>query len=170
MTVCSSLVGVLLMISGISKARDLTGFCLAIRAYRIVKTETWTRVVATIVVGCECILGAALVAGVLPRLVSCLALAMLAVFSFAASSVVIRGYAGVPCGCKFLGRDGRIGWYLGLRNISLGCFLLPSAWHLAGAYQALAIFTGVLLVAISAVAADPRQSRLRTARIVHMPR
>jgi len=90
---------------------------------------------------------------------------MLTLFSIAALTVVMRGHTGVRCGCEFLGRDGQIGWHLGFRNMFLVCFLLPSAWPLSRAYELSIILTGLLLVAISFAAVDPRRFRFQMARI-----
>ena len=158
-------VGLLLLSSGAFKAVAFDGFRMTVQAYRIVGSSMWSRIVAGIVVCCECTLGGALIVGLLPRVSSSIAFAMLIVFSLAACVVVMRGDTGVRCGCKFFGRDDRIGWHLGLRNMSLACFLLPSAWPLSGAYALLTILTGVLLLGFSVASVNPQRFRLQIARI-----
>jgi|SRR5271166_6368956 len=164
---CRACVGLLLLSAGAFKVVGFDRFRLAVQAYRIGGGGAWSTIVAAIVVCCECIVGGALVVGLFPRLCSSFALAMLTVFSIAAATVVMRGHTDVRCGCRFLGRDDRIDWHLGLRNMSLACFLLPSVWPLSRVYELSTILTGVLLVAISVAAADPHRLRLRIARIEH---
>ncbi len=62
--------GLLLLTGGGVKAAGFRDFRLAVEAYRIGGRGVWSTIAAAIVVCCECILGGALIIGLLPRIFS----------------------------------------------------------------------------------------------------
>lgn len=155
------LVGLLLLSSGLFKAVDFGGFCLAVRGYGLVGRRAASSIVAAIVVSAECVLGGALILGWLPRLSGVMAVGMLFAFSLAGLLAVMRGHANAKCGCKLFGGNDRIGWQLWVRNISFVCFLLPSVRALPNRYVAVILSLGAVLIILGVALADLRQAHVR---------
>jgi hypothetical protein len=145
-------VGLLLVLSGIAKCLKVGEFLMSVRAYGFVLRKTNVRLVGITIVTLELACGVLLISGRLLPWSGVAALALLVGFSSLVAIALVRGKSDIKCGCMFLGRNRRIGWYICLRNGALTCLLIPDIFRLSPALMA---SCAAILIWICLVTMDP---------------
>ena len=112
------------MFAGLTKIGHAADLAAAITAYRLGLPPPVVAATALALPPFEMLLGFYLIAGLLPRVASSVAVAMLALFSSIVALAVIRGLS-APCGCFGPGDNSPATWLTVLRDAS---FLLPALY------------------------------------------
>ena len=120
---CRAICGTIFLIAGAAKCVRFPAFHRAITAYRLVPREfvSWVGVAVLLV---ELLIGAILLSGYRTTLAAAAGLLLLAIFTAAEASTIVRGLGPIPCGCFGLRRTSRIGPRLFARNLLLSAALL----------------------------------------------
>jgi uncharacterized membrane protein YphA (DoxX/SURF4 family) len=123
-----TLVGLLLVISGISKLIDLASFVKVVQSFRLLPISL-TSAVAHAIPWVECLTGGLLLAAVLlprsaARSSAMSAVGLFLVFGGAVAINLMKGRRDISCGCFGSHVGGSLSWFLATRN----CALATVAW------------------------------------------
>ena len=151
-----TLIGSVLLIAAFAKGRHgLRYFERAIQGYRILPFG-WTFAARALVVLEACI-GALLVTGRWPEIVTVGAAALLGAFAAAMTLSLLHGGSG-DCGCRVFGE--RIRWRLVYRNVALSALLALGAGSSATVVLLVAVSSGVVLGLAQLTSLVPHRSSL----------
>lgn len=117
-------VGGLFLVAGITKIGHAADLASAITAYRLGLPPPLVAVMAVALPPLEILLGMYLIAGLLLPFSSAIAVTLLALFTIAVASVVVRGVS-APCGCFGPGDNQPSTWLTVVRDV---CFLVPAVY------------------------------------------
>jgi uncharacterized membrane protein YphA (DoxX/SURF4 family) len=156
-------VGAVLVVSGVGKLRDPSGFVLAVLDYEVLPRPLATAYARTVPLA-EIVCGPALLAGIAPMASGALAAALLTSFLIGVSVNLARG-RDLDCHCFGPGSSEPLGWTTLARiSILLACAGLAVAWRGSGALALLphdalpcALLTLAVLLALYVGRAIPEQ-------------
>jgi putative oxidoreductase len=117
--------GVLFLWAAMAKLPDMSGFAQDIANYRIVP-PIFVPYVAAAVVGVECLVGIALVTGVMARPAALVAAGLLMAFIAFLAQALLRGID-LRCGC--FGDDERASWWMVARDAVMFAAAVAVARH-----------------------------------------
>lgn len=147
------LLGAVLLVAGIAKMRDRTGFAASVRAFGLVP-RSWSRGVATVLPVVELACGILLLTGFAVRTAAVAATGLLVVFTVGIAANLTRGRT-APCACFGAATARRLGPSALVRNLLIlvaGALVLvgtvtgvPDSLQVADGLGALLI-TGLLVV------------------------
>jgi Methylamine utilisation protein MauE len=120
--VCAGIVAFVFLVSAVAKLRGFSQFVAVIRGYRIITKKEWTGKAAALVVLAEAAAGLVLLEPRWQRWAASTAIVLLAGFTLAVVSVLLRRERPSSCGCMVFGRKEPIGWHICLRNLALGVY------------------------------------------------
>jgi len=118
--------GLVFLVAGISKLRELASFSYTMRSYQILP-DFLTEKLAPVLPVIEIILGISLLLGIALPVSAAASVLLLTVFVAAMLINILRGRKGIPCGCFGSLGGTKIGWVPVGRNamlIAAGLFLI----------------------------------------------